>query len=139
MKGKRCLIMILSLLVSVYHVKGQSGEQYLNATIGGGVNTIIYDPKLGDNYSDFGGNFNLEYNYFFNKHWGIGSGVGLSYYQSEYKSNNNFGYMRTDKANYNQQYYYQIILSGWKERQKMMNLEIPIGVYYKTPGRKSVV
>ncbi|MCB9017123.1 MAG: OmpA family protein [Prevotellaceae bacterium] len=124
---------ILAVLVAVLFLSSTNGQnQYLNMSVGGGLHTLQHDPSLGSHTPGIGGTFNVSYVYFFSSHWGLESGLGISYYQSKSKIDGLDESRETDAVNGGQAYYLRSIYSGWEEKQRMITAELPVGIYYRT-------
>ena len=101
---------------------------YLNINAGGGLHTLRHDPSLGSTTPGFGGTFNVSYIHYFGKHYGLGTGLGLSYYQSRSKINGMDEFLKMDNTNY-ESYYYRVDYQDWKEAQRLIDAELPLGFY----------
>ncbi len=133
------------MLVTLSAAAQQKG---LYLTVGGslGANNFSYTldndnksiPQLG-----FGGSLGLQY--FFTRHWGLGTSVGLSYYNSKGDYSNSWqndpahylfngmhdddpGPLGDDYKNYN----LMLNLDNWTETQKGYFLEVPLMLMYQT-------
>ena len=108
---------------------------YININVGGGLSTMLQsfhdyegidkDAKLG-----FGGTFNVGYIHFFGDKFGLGTGLGLSYYQSRAIVNGLDESLEEDSYN-NVAYTYRMLYSDWEEMQRAIDFELPIGFYFR--------
>ena len=113
---------------------GQMGaqHQYLDVNVGGGLQSLQHDPRLGDCTPGWGGNLNVGYTFYFSRHWGVGTGLGLAYYQAQSKIDGLDESKETDVVNNNRTYYLRNYYDGWEEHQQMLVGELPLGLYYRT-------
>lgn len=125
---------IIKTLVLLFALSGtiHAQSQYIDANLGGGLHSLQFDPGIGDHSPGWGGRIGISYSYFFNEHWGAGAGLGLAYYQSKCTMNGLDQSLECDTVNDNENYLLKSYYSGWKERQKMLVCELPIGGYYQT-------
>lgn len=134
---------ILLLALSLYHIQAQEKGLYLTIGGSGGANTFCYTLD-NDNQSiplfGFGGNLGVQY--FFTKHLGLATGIGLSYYNSKAHYTNNY---KDDPSHYAfdnmtdgdpigefNNYQLRLSLNNWTEIQKAYFLEIPLMFMYQT-------
>ena len=155
---KRIIFTASLMLLTIISVQAQEKGSYLTIAGSLGMNQFHYEmdngmmgtPRLG-----FGGA--LGYQYFFTRHWGIGTGIGISYYSTRAKYNNSFDNKkeqfggvnhyqfngRTDndmEPGHPTKYNLQLSLDNWVERQYAYFLEIPLMAYYQTKwGEKQAV
>lgn len=150
MKKIKC-ISVIALLLGAVSLPAQQKGLYL--TVGGSLGANHYRyfldnddrsvPQLG-----FGGNLGVQY--FFTKHWGLASGVGISYYQSKgYYANSwendpehyLFNGMYDDDFRYAfgddyTNYALRLGLNDWREVQQGYFFEIPLMFMYQTKWGK---
>ena len=116
-------------------------------SIGGNVGSSAFDYEFnngvdGKRKTGLGGGFHLGYSYFFNSHWGIATGVGLSYYQtkSQLRGEVNAGdYFnlgnQTDDDNISgepRNYELRARLGNWEEKHSSFMVEVPLMAMYQT-------
>ncbi len=136
------------LLLALFHTQAQ--EKGLRLTIGGslGANTFYYTLDNGNKsipLLGYGGSLGVQY--FFTKHWGLGTNIGLAYYHTEVDYENNY---KNDPAHYTfdnmidgddlgafNNYQLRLGLNNWTEVQKAYFLEIPLMIMYQTKWGKS--
>jgi hypothetical protein len=99
----------------------------------GGVSQLYDKPAFGkrEKYS-FGDAFGLAYSYFFNEHWGILLGGEIAFYNSLINVDNfsdNYDIYDIDGQLVN----YRILLKDYKEKQRLLNVNIPLQFQYQTP------
>lgn len=128
MKMKKPLIIGLSLLLYA-NIQAQEAGHYLYLNVGGGLHNLSYSLQNGNEKGSFGYSFNAGYGYFFNKHWGVQTGVGLQSLKPTATLNYMTGVPSTDAdgATYEYRTYY----NNWKEQQSLLFLDIPLGVQYR--------
>lgn len=140
------IILTLLLSLAIFGVSAQEKGLYLTAGVGLGANHFCYTldndnvstPRLG-----FGGSLGIQY--FFTKHWGLATGVGLSFYNSQGNYSNtytndashySFNDMYDDdfrnEGNGNDIYTLRLGLDNWTEIQRGYFLEIPLLLMYQT-------
>jgi len=122
---------ILGLILLLFGViQAQEKGSYLLINAGGGKHNIAYSLTDGAVKTDFGLTGNIGYNYFFIPNFGIGTGVGIQTYKSyailNYMSSNSS--VDEDGDDYDFRIYYD----EWKESQKLITLDIPVGFNYQT-------
>ena len=77
MKMKKQLILGLSLFIYTT-LNAQEAGHYLYLNGGGGFHNLSYPLLNGTEKGSFGYTLNAGYGYFFNKHWGLQTGIGLA-------------------------------------------------------------
>lgn len=126
---KKYIIISLALLIcGVVQAQEKGNYFYLNA--GGGKHNIAYKPSNGTVKTNLGATANLGWNYFFNSHFGFGTGIGFQ----TFKSVATLNYMTANPAvdTDNDDYVYRIYYADWQETQNLFSLDIPIGFSYQT-------
>ncbi|MDH6533658.1 hypothetical protein D0T51_01500 [Parabacteroides sp. 52] len=126
--------------------KDQKAGSYLS--LSGSIGSSSFDYKLeglknekGTREGKIGYAFDLRYSYFFDSHWGISSGVGISHYQTTgklkgsmadnvfYKLGNFIDY---DEEGRPRNFEFRTRLRNQKEKQTAYLLEVPILGNYQT-------
>ncbi|MDR0368741.1 MAG: OmpA family protein [Bacteroidales bacterium] len=125
--------------------KERKGAHYLSVGVGVSPNGFSYKLKGltsdGSRRMRLNGNAIVGYSYFFNKHWGIGTGVGFAHFRTvgvykkdfsddEYVSLGN----QTDDDNaagVPVDYELRVRLGNWKERQTANAIEVPLLVQFQ--------
>lgn len=125
---KKCLLILMASLLAL-PLMGQ--KQYVNFDLGGGMQSFIYDLRLGASATkSLGWSGDLKYVYFFNNHWGAGTGVGMYQYRAKSKLDGEDVHLLFDE--YNQlEYYYTTAYHNWTERQRLIDVEVPLMAYYE--------
>jgi outer membrane protein OmpA-like peptidoglycan-associated protein len=124
-------------------MRAQEKGSYFTIGIGGGPSGLYYDLKGissdGENKRKLGGNALIGYSYFFNRHWGLGTGIGVSYYDSrglyknDFTANDffNLGNQVGDNIGNNNNYELRVRLAHWEEKQTFYTLDIPLIAQYQ--------
>jgi hypothetical protein len=144
MKKSLCIAAVLFLAVNV---QGQSHFLTLSSELG--VSGLNYKLTGDDAHkkSKFGWNARLDYGYFFDKNWGISTGVGVSHFQTVGGYNtpitqDNFillGNQVTDDnfSPSSKDYQLRVRLGNWEEIQKGYIMEVPIlGMFQHKFGKE---
>ncbi len=140
-------IFILTMLLATVAATAQQKGLYLTAGLGLGANNFRYTldnnntgiPQLG-----FGGSVGVQY--FFTRHWGLATGLGISFYNSKGHYANawdndpqhySFDNMYDDDFRYvfgndYTNYTLRLSLDNWTEVQQGYFLEIPLMLMYQT-------
>lgn len=132
------------LVVTMFLSMGAYGQgEILSFGVGGGVNTILFDPVLdrpldnGVMKSDVpllpGFTLSSRYVFFFqNKNVGVGSGVDFIQYRSRATLDGRVVTPSYDNEN-GQSFDLIETYMGWKEKEFIFAFEFPLGFYYKVP------
>ncbi len=129
---KRYIITAFTLTMAMA-VQAQLFRHNIDLTVGGGLQSLQYSPQDGKHEPLFGGAFNANYRYCIDENWGVGAGIGLGYYNA--KSIYNDIMLSNDLVHPHngEAYEHRSYFNDWKERQRLLELEIPISVYYTIP------
>lgn len=125
---KKPLIIGLSLLLYT-NIQAQETGHHLYLNTGGGLHNLSYDLKNGNEKGSCGYSFNAGYGYFFNEHWGVQAGLGLQSFKPTATLNYQTGLPSTDADG--TAYEYRTFYNSWKEQQRLLFLDIPLGVQYR--------
>lgn len=133
MKKGLCIVTVLFLTINV---RAQSHFLTLSGELGASGLTYKLERDEGHKESKFGWNIHLDYGYFFNKNWGISTGVGISHFQTVGGYNTplsqgtyfDMGNQVTDDdfSPTNKDYQLYVRLGNWEEVQKGYIMEVPI-------------
>jgi len=152
MKTVKNIIMIFALVASFFSATAQEKGSYLSLGAGVGPTGLHYEWDgiriEGIDKIRLGGNFHLGYSYFFSQHWGIGTALGISCYNSQAQYNRSFydneywslgtqtGGDNINLLDPNQEgnhnYELRARLSWWKENQHALTFDIPLQAQYQT-------
>ncbi len=139
--------LIISAIVVLGTLSATAQQKGFYLTAGGSLGANNFRYALDNNKSvpqlGFGGSLGLQY--FFTKHWGLGTGIGLSFYNSKGDYSNSsqndpvhysFGGMHDDDpgplGNDYKNYNLMLGLNDWTETQKGYFLEVPLMLMYQT-------
>lgn len=144
---QKIIIILCGALLMVSNITAQQGKSaYASVNLHGGMSSLGFntnglDGTAGTTSSKAGFGVSLKYNYYFTAHWGIGTGVGLSIYNSEallYGSLNDGNlyslgnYMDDDNSGLPQSFNLRARLENIKEKQNIQFFEIPVTLLYQT-------
>ena len=130
---KRTFVIISLLAFGLgLHAQQNQHSNYIGFDLGGGLNTITYKTVDGKYSLGLGFQSSLRYAHFFGKHFGIGFGA-------QYTRNNasvlyDFTEVSTGLThddNTNLTYDLRTSYNGWRERQTLSYLSIPIELYWR--------
>jgi len=121
----------------------QEKESYFSVSGSAGSSSLQYKlGSEGSRESKLGYGVQLGYSYFFNPHWGLSTGVGLSHYKSIGKLKGDLGvndYMNLgnrvdddDISGNPRDYELRARIGNWRESQTALLLEIPLMGMYQT-------
>jgi outer membrane protein OmpA-like peptidoglycan-associated protein len=139
----RKIIFTIAVLMLAFTATGQEYGSFLTVSGGLGGGGFQYTPKGlkldGVSKDKLGWNASIGYSYYFDRHWGIATSVGVSYYRTVGKFNENFnrdtnyyalGYhVDDDQMNPNpnmKNYQLRLRTKKWEEEQKAYFIEIPL-------------
>lgn len=127
---KKQLILTLCLLLGLISTQAQDKGHYVYVNGGLGLHDLNYDLLNGSEDGSLGYTFELGYDYFFSKKWGIGTGIGIQ----SFRSTSTISYM-SETAMLDEEdapYFYRVYYDNAKEEQKIMTFDIPIVFSYQT-------
>lgn len=119
-----CLAIIISCTA-----QAQERERCLTLSAGGGLHQLHYQLDNGSSKGGFGFNLKADYTIFFNKTWGVSSGIGMK----SYETNGTLSHTRTtpDVDVEGDSYEFRTYYMGWKENQKALLVDIPLMVAFR--------
>ncbi|WP_294965147.1 OmpA family protein [uncultured Flavobacterium sp.] len=106
--------------------------QEINFKINGGPSGILYDSNVGDGKLKFGGGIGVGYTYFFSDHWGISTGVDVSYNQNSFELNNGTTISTYEVDDQTSAFEYRVTPTNYKEDQHFIAASIPLMMQYRT-------
>lgn len=114
-------------------VQAQLFQHNLDVTVGGGLQSLQYSPQDGDHKPLFGGALNANYRYSIDENWGVGAGVGLGFYNA--KAQYDAMLLKNDLVHPHngEAYEHRSYFKDWEEKQRLLELEIPLSVHYSLP------
>lgn len=126
MKRQFIIGLFLHLCLATY-AQEDSHSFFLNT--GGGLQKLSYELENGNVQNGLGYTVNAGYNYFFNEHWGFQTGVGIQSFSPEATLNYQTVTPSIDADN--EDYEYRTTYVNWKEKQKLLFFDIPLGLLYR--------
>lgn len=118
------LINILLLLACV--ATAQEKGHYLTIEGNGGYSSLLYKLDKGKRSPEMGFGLKVGYSYFFNKNWGVSTGVGIAQYKTSGLLNE---YSRSHPNQIDSEgdsFIKHLYLHDWKEVQKTTFVELPV-------------
>lgn len=108
----------------------QYARNQVELQINGGMHALLYDAYSSaiKNQPNLGGGTSFNYRHFFNDNLGIGTGFGISFFNSYGKISS---YDEKIDLSDTEGYILSTHFQSWEEKQKYAQLEIPIGAYYR--------
>ena len=140
----RKLILLLWLVAISFALAAQEKGLYLsiNGTVGKTSHGYVTDTEEYNN-AKIGYGAGLGVQFFFTKNWGISTGLGFAFYQSDviYRKSFTFeGMTDDDPLNLGKAYDLTLALNKWKEAQKSCMLEIPLmAIFQKKWGESEAI
>ena len=141
-------IMIVSvcclMLIKVPAVAQNEKSSYISANVSAGLTSLNfsvreYDGSKSNSSNKIGVGLNAKYNYYFNKHWGIGSGLGFSIYKSRSFFNGSLSevydlgaFVDDDASGSPRNFNLRARIENIEEKQNVFFLEIPLTALYQT-------
>lgn len=144
---KKIILTVLLGFVTIF-LQAQEKGFYLTASGSLGGNYFNYKPD-GDNSSSpkLGWGAGLGVQYFFTQHWGVATGLGLTYYHTQGMfttswendpAHYRFADMQDNSGKAGEDNYTMLIrLDHWKEIQQAYLLEVPLMLMYQTKWGKA--
>ena len=144
---KRMIVLACCLAILTGNMNAQDGKgSYASVSLHTGMSSLGYTVKgldgvQGDVKSKIGLGVSLRYNYYFDKHWGFGTGIGLSIYNAQAtfpggmddKNLYSLGsYKDDDNSGLPQSFNLRARLENATEKQNIQFFEIPITLLYQT-------
>lgn len=125
-------LILFGLLASFWlSPQAQTYDHYLDLTVGGGLHSVQFSPKGGDFTPGLGMEMCVDYRHVIDDHWSAGFGFGVSWYNAKtYYGDYRLSHMAIDEQN-GEKYEYRVFFSDWKEKQRVVNLEIPVAAFYQ--------
>lgn len=124
----------LAAVALTLSVSAQQGgnSNFVGLNLGGGLNTMLYNPANGSHSVGFGFDAGLHYAHFFNEHFGLGVGVHYAlanaYAKYDFTEVSN-GLIHA--SNTNLHYDLTTKFDNWKEHQTVGLLGIPVEAFYR--------
>ncbi|HEU0125545.1 OmpA family protein [Flavobacterium sp.] len=113
-------------------LKVTTNAQELSVKINGGPSGILYDSSIGNGKLKFGGGIGIGYTYFFSDHWGISTGIDVTYNQNSFKLNDGNTINTYEIDDQTSAFEYRVTPSKYKEEQHFIAAAIPLLMQYRT-------
>ena len=135
-----CCLMLFAVNMTAQNDK----SSYVSANLNAGLTSLNFSVKefngsTANASNKIGVGMNAKYNYYFNKHWGIGAGLGFSNYKSRTFFNGGLtevydlgAYVDDDASGAPKNFNLKARIENIEEKQNIFFLEIPITVLYQT-------
>ena len=118
--------------------------RYITGDVGGGLQSIQFNPRDGKHKVGAGFRLNGSAVFMFDEHWGASAGIGFASYASKAKFNNmketsiaydsNLNARIADSSlMINPDYIFHTEYKGFSEKQKLLQIEIPLMAFYQFP------
>ena len=146
---RRCATIVAAamLLTTTIPAKAQMRwyiPRYITGDVGGGLQSIQFNPRDGKHKVGAGFHLNGSAVFMFDEHWGMSAGIGVASYASKAKFNNmketsiaydsNLNARITDSSlMIDPDYIFHTEFKNFAEKQKLLQIEIPILAYYQFP------
>lgn len=127
-------ITVISLALALTSSAQVVYKNNIGISFGGGLhsNQLSLD-KEGENNPRFGWIFDMNYRHMFGRHVGWGTGLGISYYKSNFCYDDLLVTSQQVHRHNNLVYESKSHLSGWTESQRTLNIEVPLALYIVAP------
>lgn len=119
---------ILSTLILSGWFNANAQDKQINISLGGGLQPIQYETKVGDVSQGGGFLFECQYQQFFNKSFGFGVGLDLDFHNAATEIDEVFE-SEIDNPEVGSRYTLRTIFDNWKEKQSLLMAEMPVGLY----------
>lgn len=107
----------------------QIQKHQIGISFAGGMQTLFYKPSIADHKQGLGGMITFDYQYFLQKQWSIGTGIGISSYSAKAIIDESIVETHYDDSNV-EDFMFTTTYNDWTEKQNFLQLEIPIAVYF---------
>ena len=120
-----CMAMVL------FSLTAEAQDNQFNFSLGGGVEMLQYTPEIGEPQSGGSVMFEWQYQQFFSRNLGYGVGLGISYLTANYYIDETIEEEIVDETDAGRPYTLRTIFDEFNEKQKTLQLEVPIGLYLR--------
>ncbi|HEX2935717.1 MAG TPA: hypothetical protein VHO72_10225, partial [Bacteroidales bacterium] len=120
---KKTIITISLFFLFSWLSYAQTREQILSVQAGGGLHHLLYTPTGGSEKGNAGFCFELNYGYFFSKHAGLVTGLGIQSLKST--STLQLQTSTSDVDTDGDSYEFHTTYNTWKENQGSYMLSVP--------------
>lgn len=144
---KKIINMACCLMLGIINTTAQNEKHsYVSVHINTGLTSLGFKVKelngsAGNSSSKIGVGFNANYNYYFNKHWGVGAGLGLSAYKTRASLKGGMNessiyalgsYIDDDGSGLPRNFDLRGRIENIEEKQNIQLFEIPVAALYQT-------
>jgi hypothetical protein len=143
MRTTKHILLLLVTIAGFAAIAQAQVRHEFSVSAGGGISSLNY--KIYDDARllwGFGGEAALNYTYFINAKWGIGTGAALAMYNSTALMNgtvlngiSNKDYPKDYEDDPDESYRLTTTLHRYEERQRMFSLNVPLYLQYQIAGR----
>jgi hypothetical protein len=142
-------IILLSIALLSYAAANSQTTHQLAFYGGAGLSALTYTPAKGKASLDVGGQFGVHYYLYLSPHWGIGSGLGLTFYNAHFSARSftdHYAAQDMDRKNFEfrmEMTSYDKMTgraerTSYDEQQHATFLEIPIMARFRTTGAPQI-
>lgn len=141
MKKWIILLLALGILPPLSAAKKRKQERFetghfIRLEAGAGICDLNYTLQGGNTVIQPSWSLQADYVYFFNKWLGLGTGIHFTRYAT--RANLTDDMVWTGLTDYaGDTYDHHLRFSGWRERQRLFQMEIPLAVHFKYKPRKT--
>jgi outer membrane protein OmpA-like peptidoglycan-associated protein len=122
------------LLASIAGGAQEQSKHEINIHAGSGLSTFKYSMNAGTQHFGWGGSGGLGYTCFFSESFGVGTGVGATYYNASINADGTTARLElTD--NYGDDFVLNTILDRYRENQNLLFLDIPLYLQFQSRGK----
>ncbi|KAA6303451.1 MAG: hypothetical protein EZS26_000002 [Candidatus Ordinivivax streblomastigis] len=127
MKSKK--IIIIATLFATLTATAQSKHEFSIQT-GGGLSSLNYQPIVGETTPGLGLDAGVGYTYFFNSHWGIGTGAGAKWLTGKYDLPSLTDAFQSHDGT--EAFEYRYSLNKYSEKQQALLLTVPLMFHFQS-------
>jgi outer membrane protein OmpA-like peptidoglycan-associated protein len=120
-------------IIGIFLIYSNAQSQEITTKLNGGISGILYESTLGNGELKAGGGLGLGYTYFFNKNWGISTGIEINYNQNSFKLNDGNTISNYEVDDETSAFEYRVTSSNYKESQHFISFAIPVLAQFRTP------
>lgn len=128
------MTLLAAVALSLSVMAQQDYSNYVGLNLGCGINSMSYSPQGGSYKLTLGGSLGLHYTHFFGDHFGMGFGV--QYVCANSKAVFDFTETTpnlTHPDNTAAKYDLNTTFDGWRERQHLGILSVPVEFFWRAP------
>ena len=142
---RKILLLFIPIFFGIPTIYAQQEGSYVSFSVKSGASVLDYKlnslNEKGKHSNGLGYGFDLDYSYYFDNHWGISAGVGLSHYSSKGKlkgslSDDSFynlgAFTDDDFEGRPRDFELRTRITNLEERQTTFFVDIPVMLVYQT-------